>query len=70
VAFDYTPAVSFAKLVQRIKGGVQQPELQRDPLRLATAAILLETAHADGEFSPAEDGILDRVSQAGFSAGR
>jgi uncharacterized tellurite resistance protein B-like protein len=48
--------VSFAKLVQRIKGGVQQPELQRDPLRLATAAILLETAYADGEFSPAEDG--------------
>lgn len=42
--------------MQRIKGGVQQPELQRDPLRLATAAILLETANADGEFSPAEDG--------------
>ena len=35
---------------------MQQPELQRDPLRLATAAILLETAYADGEFSPAEDG--------------
>jgi uncharacterized tellurite resistance protein B-like protein len=48
--------VSFAKLVQRIKGGMQQPELQRDPLRLATAAILIETAYADGEFSPAEDG--------------
>jgi uncharacterized tellurite resistance protein B-like protein len=48
--------VSFAKLLQRIKGGVQQPELQHDPLRLATAAILLETAYADGEFSPAEDG--------------
>jgi len=48
--------VSFAKLLQRIKGGVQQPELQHDPLRLATAAILLETAYADGVFSPAEDG--------------
>ena len=27
-----------------------------DPLRLATAAVLLEIAHADGEFTPAEDG--------------
>ncbi len=25
-------------------------------MRLATAAVLLETAYADGEFSPAEDG--------------
>jgi len=31
-------------------------EPQPDPLRLATAAVLLEIAHADGEFSPAEDG--------------
>jgi uncharacterized tellurite resistance protein B-like protein len=57
--------VSFAKLVQRIKGGVRQPELQRDPLRLATAAILLETAYADGEFSPAEDGdVVGYLKQA------
>ena len=57
--------MSFAKLVQRIKGGVQQPELQRDPLRLATAAILLETAYADGEFSPAEDGdVVGYLKQA------
>lgn len=29
-----------------------------DPLRLATAAILLDIAYADGEFSPAEDGDI------------
>jgi uncharacterized tellurite resistance protein B-like protein len=33
-----------------------QPRHQHDPLRLATAAILLDIAHADGEFTPAEDG--------------
>jgi uncharacterized tellurite resistance protein B-like protein len=33
-----------------------QPRQQHDPLRLATAAILLDIAYADGEFSPAEDG--------------
>lgn len=33
-----------------------QPRNQHDPLRLATAAILLDIAYADGEFTPAEDG--------------
>lgn len=33
-----------------------QPSHQHDPLRLATAAILLDIAYADGEFTPAEDG--------------
>jgi uncharacterized tellurite resistance protein B-like protein len=33
-----------------------QPRRQHDPLRLATAAVLLDIAYADGEFSPAEDG--------------
>ena len=33
-----------------------QPAGQHDPLRLATAAILLDIAYADGEFTPAEDG--------------
>jgi uncharacterized tellurite resistance protein B-like protein len=42
--------------MQRFKGGMQQPEALQDPLRLATAAVLLETAYADGEFTPAEDG--------------
>ena len=33
-----------------------QPRRQHDPLRLATAGILLDIAYADGQFSPAEDG--------------
>jgi len=33
-----------------------QPRQQHDPLRLATAAVLLDIAYADGEFSPVEDG--------------
>jgi uncharacterized tellurite resistance protein B-like protein len=33
-----------------------QPRRQHDPLRLATAAVLLDIAYADGEFTPSEDG--------------
>jgi uncharacterized tellurite resistance protein B-like protein len=33
-----------------------QPAHQHDPFRLATAAILLDIAYADGTFTPAEDG--------------
>ena len=33
-----------------------QPQQRHDPLRLATAAILLDIAYADGTFTPAEDG--------------
>jgi len=33
-----------------------QPRYHHDPLRLATAAVLLDIAYADGSFSPAEDG--------------
>lgn len=36
----------------------QQPRSQHDPLPLATAAILLDIAYADGQFSPAEDGDM------------
>jgi uncharacterized tellurite resistance protein B-like protein len=43
----------------RFKGGAAQPsEKRQDPLRLATAAILLDIAYADGTFTPAEDGDL------------
>ncbi len=44
--------------MQRFKGRAEQSEPQQDPLRLATATVLLEIAYADGEFSPAEDGDL------------
>ncbi len=33
-----------------------QPRQQHSPLRLATAAVLLDIAYADGTFTPAEDG--------------
>lgn len=33
-----------------------QPRYHHDPLRLATAAVLLDIAYADGSFTPAEDG--------------
>jgi len=36
-----------------------------DPLRLATAAVLLDIAYADGSFSPSEDGdIVGYLKQA------
>jgi uncharacterized tellurite resistance protein B-like protein len=45
--------------MERFKGGVSAaPQQQQDPLHLATAAVLLEIAHADGEFTPAEDGNI------------
>jgi uncharacterized tellurite resistance protein B-like protein len=38
-----------------------------DPLRLATAAVLLDIAYADGEFSPAEDGDIVAYLERVFS---
>ncbi|HUP49666.1 MAG TPA: TerB family tellurite resistance protein [Thermoanaerobaculia bacterium] len=56
--------MSFARLVQRIKEGLSagpQPQhTHEERLRLATAAVLLDIAYADGTFSPAEGGnVLD-----------
>lgn len=52
--------------MQRFKGGLAaEPQQEQDPLHLATAAVLLEIAHADGEFSPAEDGdVVGFLSEA------
>ena len=44
--------------MQRFKGGADAEEKRQDPLRLATAAILLDIAYADGNFTPAEDGDI------------
>lgn len=38
-----------------------------DPLRLATAAVLLDIAYADGEFSPAEGGDIVAYLERVFS---
>jgi len=52
--------------MHRFKGGVQQAEPHRDPLPLATAAVLLEIAYADGQFSPAEDGDVAGYLKGAF----
>lgn len=44
-----------------------QPRYQHDPLRLATAAVLLDIAYADGQFSPAEDGNVAAFLAQKFS---
>jgi len=50
--------VSIAKILDMLAGHTSepQPRYRHDPLRLATAAVLLDIAYADGTFSPAEDG--------------
>jgi uncharacterized tellurite resistance protein B-like protein len=51
-------AMSFAKLMQRFKGGVlagDRPPQQQDPLKLATAAVLLDIGYADGTLTREED---------------
>ena len=52
--------MSISRILSHLTGTSlpQTAPRQHDPLRLATAAVLLEIAHADGEFSPAEDGNL------------
>jgi uncharacterized tellurite resistance protein B-like protein len=58
--------VSIAKILQQLTGRTPevQPRGQHDPLRLATAAVLLDIAYADGQFSPAEDGnVVGFLSQ-------
>jgi uncharacterized tellurite resistance protein B-like protein len=51
--------VSFARLIERFKqSSEKEKQPGHDPLRLATAAVLLDIAYADGTFTPAEDGNL------------
>ena len=63
--------MSFAKLVQRFKTGLAPAESKsmHDPLRLATAAVLLDIAYADGNFTPAEDGDIVGFLKSAFSLG-
>ena len=59
--------MSISNILDRLTGRTSevQPRERHDPLLLATAAVLLEIAYADGTFSPAEDGNV-----AGFLAER
>ncbi len=54
--------------MQRFKGGISaETHEQQDPMHLATAAVLLEIAYADGEFTPAEDGDVAGFLQRAFA---
>jgi uncharacterized tellurite resistance protein B-like protein len=62
--------VSLNQLLNRLRDGLcdektQQP--RHDQLRLATAAVLLDIAYADGEFTPAEDGDLVSYLKRAFA---
>ena len=54
--------------MKRFSGGLSAPpQQQQDPLQLATAAVLLDIAYADGEFTPAEDGDVTGFLQRAFA---
>ncbi|HEU4522001.1 MAG TPA: TerB family tellurite resistance protein [Thermoanaerobaculia bacterium] len=66
--------MSFARLVDRIKEGLAPSPSQTQPsheerLRLATAAVLLDIAYADGSFTPAEGGNVVDFLQRTFALG-
>lgn len=60
--------MSISSILDRLTGRTSevQPRERHDPLRLATAAVLLEIAYADGTFSPAEDGDVVSFLSARF----
>jgi uncharacterized tellurite resistance protein B-like protein len=65
--------VSIAKILDLFAGGAVQERSRQerhDPLRLATAAILLDIAHADGTFTPAEDGNVEAFLTDRFQLSR
>jgi uncharacterized tellurite resistance protein B-like protein len=64
--------MSFAKLMQRFKGDVMRdanPARPSDPLRLATAAVLLEIGYADGVLTPDESSDLATHLKGAFALG-
>ncbi len=62
--------MSFSRLLERFRDGFSSHTpagaKTEDPLRLATAAVLLEIAHADGEFTPADDGDVVGFLKSAF----
>lgn len=58
--------MSISNILDRLTGRTSevQPRERHDPLLLATAAVLLEIAYADGTFTPAEDGnVVDFLAK-------
>ena len=71
--------MSFARIVERLKAELgpsptAQATPQHDPLRMASAAILLDIAYADGSFTPGEGNdalaYLQRTFQLGVDDAR
>src|SRR5947207_7369610 len=64
--------MSFSRLMQRFKSDVMRdaaPAQAHDPLRLATAAVLLDIGYADGTLTPDEDVDLLGYLQRAFALG-
>src|SRR5881396_964104 len=64
--------MSFAKLMQRFKGDVMReasPTHPHDPLRLATAAVLLDIGYADGTLTTDESDDLATYLKGAFALG-
>ncbi len=63
--------MSIARILDMLAGRTSepQPRHRHDPLPLATAAILLDIAYADGEFHPAEDGDVVAFLSKRFALG-
>jgi len=61
--------VSISNILDRLTGRTSevQPRERYDPLLLATAAVLLEIAYADGTFTPAEDGNVGQFLATRFA---
>ncbi|MGZ5433506.1 MAG: tellurite resistance TerB family protein [Thermoanaerobaculia bacterium] len=64
--------MSIARILDMLSGRTSevQPRQQHDPLRLATAAVLLDIAYADGTFTPAEDGNVAEFLTERFALSR
>ena len=61
--------MSISNILDRLTGRTSevQNRERHDPLRLATAAVLIEIAYADGTFTPAEDGNVAQFLAQRFS---
>ena len=61
--------MSLSSLIDRFKHGLSNPadtRPQHDPIRLATAAVLLEIAQADGQFAAPEGADIAAYLQKAF----
>ena len=66
--FITLPRVSIARILDMLSGRPAETQQQssHDPLRLATAAVFLDLAYADGDFSPVEDGNVVSFLNSSF----